>query len=58
MQLKKVGSSGRIVVGMNAPVADSAALEDDGKYYTLDGRQAQPTTKGYYVHNGKTLLRQ
>lgn len=58
MQLKKVGHSGRIVVGIAAPTAESAAQQGDDKYYTLDGRLAQPTAKGYYVHNGKTLLRQ
>ena len=58
MQLKKVGSTGRIVVGVDAPAAESVSLQGNDNYYTLDGRQAVPATKGYYVHNGKTLLRQ
>jgi hypothetical protein len=46
MQLKQVGHSGRIVVGIAAPTAESAAQQGDDKYYTLDGRLAQPTAKG------------
>ncbi len=57
MQLKKVGSTDRVVVGIDAPAVQSAARKGNGKYYTLDGRETTPETKGYYVHDGKTWLR-
>ncbi len=57
MQLKKVGSADRVVVGVDAPAIQSTAQKGNGKYYTLDGRETAPTTTGYYVHDGKTWLR-
>ena len=57
MQLKKLGTSGRIVVGVDAPAVEPATPQGDGKYFMLDGRQAKPAAKGYYVHNGKKMLR-
>ena len=54
------GESG-ISTGVALPLNDNGEMINDkaGSWYTLDGRKlnGQPTKKGVYIHNGKTVIR-
>ncbi|MBO4215732.1 MAG: alpha-galactosidase [Bacteroidaceae bacterium] len=57
MTLQPVGTTDRVTVGINAPVAIPAAHQNDGKYYTLDGKLVRhPHKNRLYIHNGKKVL--
>jgi hypothetical protein len=56
-----IGKESSITTGEALPLNDNGEMINDkaGSWYTLDGRKlnGQPTKKGVYIHNGKTVIR-
>ena len=57
MTINPVDATERVVVGIDAPIADSVAQLSDGKYYTLSGQLVKkPRKGGLYIYNGKKVI--
>lgn len=57
MTLRPIGVTDRVVVGIGAPVAVPSSHQNDGKYYTLDGKPVRhPQKNRIYIYNGKKIL--
>ena len=56
-----IGKESSITTGEALPLNDNGEMINDkaGSWYTIDGRKlsGQPTKKGVYIHNGKTVIR-
>jgi len=57
MTIQPKGTTERIPVGIDAPLAVPAATVNDGNYYSLSGiRVKKPRKGGLYIFNGKKIL--
>lgn len=56
-----IGKESSITTGEALPLNDNGEMINDkaGSWFTIDGRKlnGQPTKKGVYIHNGKTVIR-
>lgn len=57
MQVKPVGATDRIPVGVDAPRPQAQPLDPNARYYALDGRPVkQPRKGGIYIRDGRKVF--